>query len=626
MINYIDKLSDEKLKEFIDKLVPSSNTIYFDTETEGLDPRLNKILLAQFMIDDEIYVLNIPKLGLELLTRIAERAKESNIKIVAHNAKFDWKFIYHYTGVEWNNVYDTMNAECILNAGIGSSTYSLEDLVLTYLGEEIDKSVRESFFSGNTSIDFTEQQILYSAKDVKVLKPIHTTQIKKATDTKELRVLEVEMGIIPVVAKMEYDGVLLDQEEWLKLEKKALRKAERYKPIFKGMLLGKVDLSKYKNALEVREAFAFPKSITKKKTAVLESITDTNAIRGWLCNNFNIGSSQQVKQAFINIGINVPNTNAKVLEADFGSYREVQALLKIREQEKRANSFGSNIFEKIHPVTGRIHAEYLNNGAATGRMSYSYHNIPRLKEYRNAFSIAREGWSIISADYSQAEYRLTGAISGEDAIIQAYLEGKDMHSATAAIRFKKNINDITKAERNIAKSINFLMIYGGTAWGMQWKLNVPLNEAEEIVNEFWRGYPKLAKFKEIAEKKIIERGYSVTPLGRRRYMSERPAFMDINQYASWVRRQKRELFNHIIQGGSADSVKIAMLNCYNENPFGDKFRLLQQEHDELVAEVHNSIAKDAEQFVIETMEKSFQPFLGEIPAKVDSNLLPYWTK
>lgn len=625
MIKYITE-SNKEFKELLNKLDPFSSEIFFDLETTGLDTYLDKILLAQFMIDDLIYVLNVPKLGLGNLSFVMEMIKEHNIKVIAHNAKFDWKFIFHHTKVKLNNVFDTMNAECILNAGIGSSTYSLEELVLKYTGEQLSKEIRESFFNGQATEDFTELQILYSANDVRVMKPVYLAQIKRAKESKEFDVLNMEMGIIPVVAKMEYDGVLLDKGAWSNLEQIAIKKAERYKPVFKRMVIGKADLSKYKNAFEVRKAFAFPKNIAKRDKETLESITDANVIKGWIFENFNIGSNQQVKQALNNIGIQVKNTNAKYLEMNFKGVREIEALLKIREQEKRASSFGSNLFSRIHPVTGRIHAEFLNNGAATGRMSYSYHNIPRMKEYRNAFLIARDGWSIITADYSQAEFRLAGAVSGEENIINAYKAGKDMHAATAALQLHKDIHDITKQERNYGKTLNFAILYGTTAYGLQYNLQIKQHEAQKILDVFYAGYPKFAKFKEVVEEKIVEFGYSTTIMGRRRYMAEKPMFMDTKEYSRWLAKQKRELFNHIIQGGSADSVKLSMLNIWNENPFGDKLRILLQEHDELVLEAHNSIAKDAEQFVIETMKKSFQWMLGEIPAEVESFCLPYWTK
>jgi len=312
----------------------------------------------------------------------------------------------------------------------------------------------------------------------------------------------------------------------------------------------------------------------------------------------------------------------------FKNYREVECLLKIREQEKLASTYGENFFDNISPITSRIHTEFLNNGAATGRFSSNspnLQNIPRNSAYRNCF-IAEKGWSIITCDYGQAEFRLAGAVSGEDKIIEAYLAGKDMHAATAALVYNKDIHDVTKKERNFGKTINFAVLYGTTAYGLQYNLNIPLAEAQRIVDAFYTGYPKYAKFKEFVENKIMELGYSVTPMGRRRYMSEKPMFMQSWEYNKWIARQKRELVNHIIQGGSADSVKLSLYNIYNENPFGDKLRILLQEHDEIVSEAHDSIAKDAEQFIVDTMKKSFQPFLGNIPCEVSHELLPYWTK
>jgi len=252
-------------------------------------------------------------------------------------------------------------------------------------------------------------------------------------------------------------------------------------------------------------------------------------------------------------------------------------------------------------------------------------NIPVQTGHREAF-MAEEGFSLLACDYSQQEYRLAGAISKEPKIIEAYINGFDMHIATAALRYKKELVDITKEERNKGKAVNFTIIYGGTEYALSKNLNIPKREAIELLNEYWAGYPILSAHKTATENKIAELGYSVTLLGRRRYWKELSPFSTPQEVVNYENRMKREGYNHIIQGTGADVTKLAMIGIDRNNPFGDKFRLLLQIHDELVAEIHDSIIEDATRFMKYEMETAFQPFLGVIPALADAHVAKRWTK
>jgi len=253
-------------------------------------------------------------------------------------------------------------------------------------------------------------------------------------------------------------------------------------------------------------------------------------------------------------------------------------------------------------------------------------NIPTQNGYREGF-IAREGYSLLACDYSQQEYRLAGAISKEPKIIQAYVNGFDMHTATAALRFNKELSEVTKEERNKGKAVNFTILYGGTEYALGKNLNIPQDEALKILHEFLSSYPILAAHKKASENKIVELGYSVTLMGRRRYWKPLPAFATPQEVTNHVNRIKREGYNHIIQGTGADVTKLAMINIAKHNPFGRQmYHLLLQIHDELVAEVHDSILEEAITFMKYEMESAFQPFLGEIPALVDTKASKRWTK
>lgn len=600
--------------------------VFCDIETTGLDPRKDKILSLQVMAQNDIFIYDFIHLNNEHLAYIVNLLENSKVKSTFFNTKFDIKFLFHNTGIMLSNVFDCMNAEVLLNAGRGKSLYSLADLVLKYEGEVLDKEVREQFWKQEVK-EFSAQQLLYAAKDVKVLSEIYTNQMQQIIEAKEQKIADIEMKLLPVVAKMEYDGILLDTDAWLALEKTEAARVEETGKYLVDFFFDKINYSSYSNALQLSDAVRLPIK-TKRDRGALEKIDDVKSSLSFIKEKFNLGSKQQVLAVLNLLGVECENTNEKELVKFAKEHAVVDKLIEFREAEKRVNNYGANFLNIINPVSGRIHTEFLNMGAATGRFSSNnpnLQNIPRAKGYRESF-IASPDFDFLSHDYSQQEYRLAGAVSGEPVIIDAYLQGADMHTATAANFYNKAFDDVTPAERNWGKTRNFEIIYGTTEWGLSKSLKCSIDEAKEVLKKYWAGYPTLSAFKLAVEDSIVKLGYSITPYGRKRYNVEKPLYMTGPEYMRYLGRIKREGFNHIIQGGGADIVKIAMINIYNNNPFGDKFRMLLTVHDEIDSEAHKSISKDAEMFVKEEMEKAEQPLLGDIPAKVDSKILTHWSK
>lgn len=591
--------------------------VYCDLETTGLDAYQCKILLFQIMADDTIYIFDFLRLNNEHLKYLVNLLEMSKVTSVFHNAKFDLKFLAHSTGVWLSKCYDTMNAEVLINAGIGKSTYNLKELALKYAGVELNKEDREVFYEGEVSV-ITEQMLNYSAMDVKVLKDIYSGQMFHITKNKLEKVCQLEMDILPVIASMEYNGVLIDKEAWQKLEDNERERLDRVAEDIKEVFVNKLDFSKYPDANYLAEAVAIPVK-TKKKQHELSLLTNKELLQSWLKMNLNLGSHKQLKTALNLIGIDVDSVDKKVLKK-LEKSDVVDLLLERSEAAKRISTYGSGVFKFFNPVSGRIHTEFLDIGAATGRLSsgnpINLQNIPNAKGYRESF-IARPDYDWLSLDYSQQEFRLAGAVSGEPVIIEAYLRGLDMHTATASLIYAKDMDKITKPERFVGKTANFTIIYGGTEWALGRNLGLSIDKSLEIINAFKNGYKVFSKFKDSAEKMILELGYSTTPMGRKRFFPSTPLYMNNNEYMQFVSKMMREGFNHIIQGGAADITKLAMLNIYRNNPFGEKLKLMIQVHDELDAEAHKSISRDAAEFMKEEMLKAEQPFLGEIPAAVD---------
>jgi DNA polymerase I-like protein with 3'-5' exonuclease and polymerase domains len=605
---------------------------YCDIESTGLDWFVNQILLFQIKIEDEIYIVDVRGLGYENFRNLIRSVRKN--RCVFHNAKFDLKFILHRTGILLENVYDTMTSEAILNSGKGKQFYGLGELSEKYADIFMDKETRKEFIDFPQDKPFTESQINYAALDVKVLEPIFKAQMEEFQSTKQYRVEIVESALVPIVAKMEYDGINIDAKMWLDVEKEAIIQRDSLVEAFDNSIVDFILGLKAQNGLELAQKVCIPVK-TKKLARFLEEITDFENLRGWLRENFNVKSPKQLLKILILMKIRVKNTNAKVLQEFLDKekarhpdkeYPVLENLLKIRKVNKQIDQYGSNFLKHIHSVTGKIHTEYFTVGTQTGRFSSNnpnLQNVPRKGGYRECF-LPEPGYVFAAVDYSQQEYRLAGAVSREPLIINAYQSGSDMHTTTGRIVAKKN--EITDEERTRGKTVNFAILYGSTEWGLQRNLRIETHEAKEIINSFWDGYPNLKKFMDLVGERILSLGYSVTPLGRRRYNEEKPLYANSNQFVKWQEQVLREGRNHIIQGGGADIIKIAMVEIYQKNPFGDKLKLALQIHDEVITQVHESIKQEALEFIIKTMEEVEQRFLGVIPAKADGKLKERWSK
>lgn len=627
-LNYVTDIKDEKLSELIKLLLlEETEIIALDTETTGLDPFTSELLLVQIGIGSNIYVLNRGKVGKNFISKLIALINSRGITCIGHNIKFDIKMLKVDTNLWISKVYDTMTIEAVLTAGIGEKLTSLRTLVNKYCKVYLEKDTRKEFLSMHQDSDFSEQQITYAATDILYLFDIYYSQIKTARETNLIRTVELENKLLPVVADMEYQGIPLDREHWKILVEKARIQVAEYEVKIKDSILSKIKTSPYKNALEFADALQIKEGAkTKRDRTALESITDTDVIKPWIRDNFNLGSPQQLKTALNLIGIKTSSTNEKIINK-LKKNEVIDLIIEYRGFKKQAESYGDNIIELINPVTQRIHTEYFPVGALA-RFSSSnpnLQNMPRKGGYREGF-VARPGFSFMAMDYSQQEFRLAGSTSGEPKIIEAYIRGSDMHTATATIRFKKKLEDITSEERNTGKTMNFAILYGTTAWGLKRNFNISLEEAQEMLDEFYEGYPRLTKYMLAAQERIIELGYSVTLLGRRRYFNPLPVFGTPHEIEKIKAQQKREGYNFIIQGTAADVTKLAMIDLWYNNPFGDKFKPLLQVHDEVVAEVEDSIIESAKEYMAYTMKEVFKPFLGKIPAEVEGKVSKRWTK
>lgn len=614
---------DKGINEIREK-ISDVRILSLDIETNSLDPIGGKVLLIQICIEDEIFIINALTVSKDSISSLLNDIR--NICSIGHNIKFDIKFLKTNFGVLLENVHDTMLTEVLLYQGIGKKFYSLQELALDYCDVTLDKTFQASFENMSNGI-FTESQLLYSALDVKHLKKIYDSQMEKVVESGQLETYRLEMRTVPVVAQMEINGIKIDVDHWKKLQIDSEERASilnlRIKSYFIECINNKGSVN---NCLELADALRIPVK-TKRDRCTLENMIDVNFINFWLIDNMNIDSPLQLKILLNLCGIAVENTNEKTLTT-FSDNDIIKLILEYRGYIKRATSFGDKFIKIINPVTGRIHADAHQLGTDTGRYAYSNPNlqqIPKLPEYRKGF-VAESGHKIITSDYEQCELKLAGSISGEPLFINAFINKKDLHRLTASIAFGVAYDDVTDEQRQVAKTLNFAILYGSSEAGLVWNFGFTKENASKLLNNFYNGYSRLSKFMEVAKEAIYKKGYSSTPLGRKRYFGKKVLYEDWKEASSEERRIKREGFNHIIQGANADITKEAMCKIHYENTFGNKLKIILLVHDEIVCEVSDDILNDAKDFIRYCMESAEQKYLGKIPAKVDMHINDYWSK
>jgi DNA polymerase-1 len=626
MYQYIKNKEDLKLPEFLQGL-EKCTTISVDTEASGIDPITAEWILMQVKVGGELYLFDARTLDRQFLSYIVNQIRVSGKPILAHNSKYDLKVIYLGTGELLGPVHDTMLVESLLYRGLSSGKvfYSLAELVELYTGEILDKDIRLTFvdFKGELS----NEQLAYSARDVLYLEDIYNKQVVSLVEKGLNQIYRLEMELVPVLVVMELTGVYLDPAEWTSLKEKAMiDMGLSYNKIL-DVIMDKIDFPSYSNGAVLADTFYVPVK-SKKARLALESLVDASVLKEWLRENININSHKQLLAILTKVyKMRVSSTDEKILK-EVKDDKIIPHILLYRGYNKKITTYGEDFLKHIHPLTGRIHSEFLQNGTTSGRFSSTnpnLQNIPADAEYRRPFK-APPGKKLLSLDYSQQEYRLAGAISKDPVIIDSYLQGKDMHTSTAAIINGIALGEVTKEQRSVGKTINFAVLYGSTSYGLSFNLKIDSKTAEEFLQKFYAGYPTLTIFKEAVEDAIWEKKYSSTVMGRKRYWDSKTFFVDYKEANRYESRVRREGFNHIIQGTGADITKLAMIKMFRENPFGDSFKLIMQIHDEIVVEVDEKIEKDAEVFGKKCMIDVFQPFLGVIPASVEAHIDTCWTK
>jgi DNA polymerase-1 len=306
-----------------------------------------------------------------------------------------------------------------------------------------------------------------------------------------------------------------------------------------------------------------------------------------------------------------------VLSALAHEHEIVQNVLDYRGLVKLKNTYIDALPSQVEKTTGRVHTDYMQTVAATGRLSSNnpnLQNIPirteRGRQVRKAFIPRDENYTLLAADYSQIELRIIAALSKEDTMMEAFKKGEDIHASTAARVFNVPLEEVTREQRGNAKTVNFGIIYGVSAFGLSNQTDLSRGEAKELIETYYATYPKLKIYMQEQVDFARDHGYVQTVLGRRRYLK------DINSQNAIVRgAAERNAVNAPIQGSAADIIKLAMINIHRKLKEGNfKTKMLLQVHDELVFDAYNEELPEMRKMIKAEMENAFKM---EVPLDVD---------
>jgi DNA polymerase-1 len=304
----------------------------------------------------------------------------------------------------------------------------------------------------------------------------------------------------------------------------------------------------------------------------------------------------------------------------------VAKILDYRSLTKLKSTYVDALPALINPRDGRLHTNYNQAVTATGRLSSNKPNLQNIpirtkkgREIRKAFVPRNEDYTLLAADYSQIELRIIAELSRDDAMMEAFINGQDIHAATASKVYNVSPDEVTKEMRRNAKMVNFGIVYGISAFGLSERLNIRRVEARDIIDQYFKQYPGVKKYMDQNIQFAREHGYVETMMGRRRYLR------DINSNNHTVRGfAERNAINAPIQGSSADMIKIAMIKIYNELIDRDlKSKMIMQVHDELVFDAHKSELETLKPLVEEGMKNAIKM---EVPVVVDMNTGGNWLK
>ena len=584
--------NEEEMRKLCDYF-RTKEFLSLDTETTSTSPIDAELVGLSFAVKEfEAFYVPIPakrEEALQIVNIFKEVYEDPRILKIGQNLKYDLEVLVNY-GIELKGkMWDTMIAHYLIQPELHHNMDYMAEIYLNYQTIHIDELIGPKGKNQKSMRDLPPSQVYeYAAEDADV-----TLRLKNKLEP-ELKKFEcedlfynIEMPLMPVLAEMEMNGVCLDTESLKETSKVLTDRMNELEERIYELAGGQFNIASPKQVGEI--LFDKLKIVEKaKKTKTGQYVT-----------------SEEVLQQLRN------------------KHEIVADILEHRGLKKLIGTYIDALPKLINPRTGHIHTSFNQTITATGRLSSSDPNLQNIpirgedgKEIRKAF-IPEPGCLFFSADYSQIELRVMAHLSKDSQMIEVFKEGKDLHAATAANIYKKDIADVTRDERTKSKRANFGIIYGITVFGLAERLDIPRDEAKMLIDGYFATFPQVHDYMEKSKEIARQKGYVTTLFGRRRYLP------DINSHNSTVRGfAERNAINAPIQGTAADIIKVAMIRIHQRfKQEGIRSKMILQVHDELNFSVYPEEKEAVERIVLEEMQGAF-PLA--VPLVADSGFGRNW--
>ena len=584
--------NEEEMRKLCDYF-RTNGILSLDTETTSTSPIDAELVGLSFAVKEfEAFYVPVPakrEEALRIVNIFKEVYEDPRILKIGQNLKYDLEVLANY-GIELKGeMWDTMIAHYLIQPELHHNMDYMAEIYLHYQTIHIDELIGPKGKNQKSMRDLSPTDIYeYAAEDADVtlrLKNKLEQELKKF-ECEEL-FYKIEMPLMPVLAQMEMNGVCLDTESLKETSK-----------VFTDRM-NEIEARIYELAGE-KFNIASPKQVGEilfDKLKIVEKAKKTK-------------TGQYV-------------TSEEVLQQLKNKHEIVADILEHRGLKKLIGTYIDALPKLINPRTGHIHTSFNQTITATGRLSSSDPNLQNIpirgedgKEIRKAF-IPEPGCLFFSADYSQIELRVMAHLSKDEAMVEVFREGKDLHAATAANIYKKPIEEVTRDERTKSKRANFGIIYGITVFGLAERLDIPRDEAKMLIDGYFQTFPQVHDYMEQSKEVARRQGYVTTLFGRRRYLP------DINSHNATVRGfAERNAINAPIQGTAADIIKVAMIRIHQRfKQEGIRSKMILQVHDELNFSVYPEEKEQVERIVLEEMQGAFQL---AVPLVADSGFGQNW--
>ena len=592
--HFYQKIDTPLSRKLLLKKLMQQTSVCFDTETTGLKALEVELIGIAFSYEiGKGYYVSLPENQEEtkvILDEFRLFFENEKIEKIGHNLKYDLKVLSNYSINVKGKLFDTMIAHYLINPDMRHNMDMLAETYLNYQPVSITELIGKK---GKNQLSMREiplkDQIEYAVEDADItlqLKNHFTKELESGNVTKLFN--DVELPLVSVLTAMEIEGININ-----------------------------VDFLK-------ELSIVLTADITRLEKGIYEQAGE----------EFNIASPKQLGIVlFENMKLVVKPKKTKTgqystaedvlsyLAKDHQIIRDIQ---EYRQYKKLQSTYVDALPNEVNLKTGRIHTEYMQAVAATGRLSSNspnLQNIPirtkRGQEVRKSFIPRDNNHVLLAADYSQIELRIIAALSQEENMMTAFKNGEDIHASTAAKVFNVDIKEVTRAQRSNAKTVNFGIVYGVSAFGLSNQTDLNRSEAKELIDTYYETYPKLKAYMSAQVDFAREHGYVETVLGRRRYLK------DINSRNAMVRSgAERNAVNAPIQGSAADIIKLAMINIhkrFKKEKF--KSKMLLQVHDELVFDAHKEEIEIIKPIIKYEMENAFKM---AVPLDVEVGLGSNW--